>query len=341
MLGGLLSGIGEALGGLGGALGGGMGAPGTGIGAPKLMPPPNMAPTGAGAPMMNPQGLGQPQGLPGAMGQLPGGGAPGGMFGQPSGGMPQGPGGMGRPFATPRPPGTPGGPPLPGGGPMGQPPMGQMGQQGMGQPPQGGISPQVMKYADAFMGTAHAAGPGDINMTKTIKGAPKGAAFAGGDVQGSDTGAMMDPGNWKASNNAVKGIQQYESYHQKPYWDYKQWSVGYGTKASGPNDSVANKAEAVDRQLTEMKKYERAIQRNIKVPLSQNQYDALVSFVYNVGPGGVTNSGVSKALNNGDYQGAADHMMDWNKVTEKGKKVFSKGLNNRRSSERKLFMQGM
>lgn len=233
-------------------------------------------------------------------------------------------------------------------------------------PKQGGISKPVMEHAMKFMGIgdAQAGGQnlqfkqiqtpgnqqidalgtgtiGDAAMGKRLAGAPKGASYAGKEVQGQASGGYIQPGEWKASENAVQAIQQFESYHQKPYWDYKQWSVGYGTKASGPDDVLSGKEEAVQRQLQEMQQYEDAVRKNIRVPLTQNQYDALVSFTYNVGPGGVQGSTVQKRLNAGDYKGAADAMLMWNKATVNGKKQVLRGLTNRRKAERKLFLQGM
>lgn len=78
---------------------------------------------------------------------------------------------------------------------------------------------------------------------------------------------------------------------------------------------------------------EKAVKELVTVPLSQGQYDALVSFVYNVGTDAFRRSALRRKLNQGDYEGAAQEFPKW--VYAKGKKL--KGLINRRQNERRLF----
>ncbi|WP_312069487.1 lysozyme, partial [Acinetobacter sp.] len=73
----------------------------------------------------------------------------------------------------------------------------------------------------------------------------------------------------------------------------------------------------------------------VKVPLSQNQFDALVSLTYNIGSTAFKNSTLLKKLNAKDYAGAADQFLRWNKG---GGKVL-KGLVRRREAERALFLK--
>lgn len=81
------------------------------------------------------------------------------------------------------------------------------------------------------------------------------------------------------------------------------------------------------------------INRSIKVALSQHQFDALCSFVFNVGAGAAGGSSIWKALRGGQYQLAADNLLRWNKVRENGGDlVVSDGLSRRREAERHLFM---
>ncbi len=74
---------------------------------------------------------------------------------------------------------------------------------------------------------------------------------------------------------------------------------------------------------------------SVTVPLNQNQFDALVSLTYNIGSGAFNNSTLLKKLNKGDYQGAADQFLVWNKA---GGKVM-KGLVRRREAEQALFLK--
>src|SRR6478752_6458747 len=79
---------------------------------------------------------------------------------------------------------------------------------------------------------------------------------------------------------------------------------------------------------------EKHVKDPVKVHLSQNQFDALVSLVFNIGGGAFKGSTLLKKLNAGDYAGAADQFLVWNRA---GGKVL-KGLTTRRESERKQFI---
>lgn len=80
---------------------------------------------------------------------------------------------------------------------------------------------------------------------------------------------------------------------------------------------------------------EDAVNDAVKVPLSQDQFDALVSFTFNVGTGALRKSTLLRLLNQGDYQGAADQFPKWRMA---GGKVLQ-GLVNRRKAERQTFMR--
>ena len=71
--------------------------------------------------------------------------------------------------------------------------------------------------------------------------------------------------------------------------------------------------------------------------LNQNQYDALVSFVYNIGVGAFKDSTIRKFLVKGDFDLASTQFQRWNKVTKGGVKIVNKGLTNRRAREKELF----
>lgn len=84
----------------------------------------------------------------------------------------------------------------------------------------------------------------------------------------------------------------------------------------------------------DIRKFEKAINTIVKVPLSQNQYDALVSFIFNIGIDAFVRSTLLRKLNARDYEGAANELPRWNKA---GGRVV-RGLTLRRASERKLFL---
>jgi GH24 family phage-related lysozyme (muramidase) len=94
------------------------------------------------------------------------------------------------------------------------------------------------------------------------------------------------------------------------------------------------KQETAERLLkTGLVSYESDVSRLVKVGLTQGQFDALVSFTYNLGARSLSTSTLRK-LNAGDYAGAADEFLRWNKA---GGKVLN-GLTRRREAERALFL---
>ena len=91
--------------------------------------------------------------------------------------------------------------------------------------------------------------------------------------------------------------------------------------------------QAEQMLLDELKEYENYINELVVVDLSQNQFDALVSWVYNLGPANLKSSTLLKVLNSGDYAGVPDQIERWNKA---GGKVLE-GLIRRRQAESSLF----
>ena len=118
------------------------------------------------------------------------------------------------------------------------------------------------------------------------------------------------------------------------------WTIGYGQTGSYYGKRVrrgmtTTKAEAHTwLRDHSIKTYEDAVTQAVKVPLNQNQFDALVSFTYNVGVGALKQSTALRKLNAGDYAGAADALTMWTKF--KGKVLA--GLVRRRKEERALFL---
>jgi lysozyme len=119
--------------------------------------------------------------------------------------------------------------------------------------------------------------------------------------------------------------------------------VGHTTAAGPPVVKKGMKITAAesDEILTrDLNGVEADIVRLVKVPLNQNQFDALVSLVFNIGGGAFGGSTLLKKLNARDYSGAADQFLLWDKGTIGGKKVPLKGLTTRRQAERKQFLSG-
>ncbi len=111
------------------------------------------------------------------------------------------------------------------------------------------------------------------------------------------------------------------------------WTIGYGhTKGVTPSMTITQE-EAEQMLLTELEEYEGYIENMVAVPLTQNQFDALVVWVYNLGPTNFKNSTLLKELNSGNYYAASNELLRWNKA---GGKVLA-GLVKRREAEAQLF----
>lgn len=143
------------------------------------------------------------------------------------------------------------------------------------------------------------------------------------------------------SPDGVARICARESFDPKPYNDPKgsaRWSHGYGTECAADAPPITED-DARAEMAAHLAGDEAAVNRLVKVPLSQHQFDALVSFSYNEGDAALARSTVLLKLNAGDYQGAADHLLDWDKEENAaGELVTSGALLTRRKEERAQFL---
>ena len=96
---------------------------------------------------------------------------------------------------------------------------------------------------------------------------------------------------------------------------------------------VISEDTANEMLVEELKEYENYINTLVTVELNQNQFDAMVSWVYNLGSSNLQASTLLKVLNAGDYEGVPAQIMRWNKA---GGKVLE-GLTRRRQAEADLF----
>jgi lysozyme len=83
----------------------------------------------------------------------------------------------------------------------------------------------------------------------------------------------------------------------------------------------------------------KAVEKHVIVPLTDNQYAALVSFVFNMGETNFRNSTLLRRLNAKDYAAVPAELAKWNKVTVDGQKVPSMGLTKRRKAEAELWLK--
>ncbi len=141
----------------------------------------------------------------------------------------------------------------------------------------------------------------------------------------------------KISQEGINVIKNFEGCRLKTYAD----SGGVATIGYGHTGSDVHSGQCISEQEAEnllrkdVERFEKAVNTEVKVPLSQNQFDALVSFAFNVGQGNLHNSTLLKKLNHKDYQGAAQEFPRWCKDS-RGHEV--PGLKTRREAEKKLFL---
>jgi len=140
---------------------------------------------------------------------------------------------------------------------------------------------------------------------------------------------------YKISQEGLDLIKGFEGLRAEAYLcPAGVWTIGYGhTKEVKQGDTITQD-EAGDLLMQDLGFAEKAVRENVKIPLTQNQYDALVSFVYNVGINAFEKSTLLRKLNSGDYSGTSKEFDRW--IYASGKRL--KGLENRRAKEGELFL---
>lgn len=133
----------------------------------------------------------------------------------------------------------------------------------------------------------------------------------------------------------INAIKEHEALRLTAYLPTKNdvWTIGYGHTKGVKEGMVITETQAEKFLYEDIAWVEDVIDSTVKVPLTQNQRDALGSLIFNIGGTAFANSTVLRKLNEKDYKGAADAFLMWCK--QKG--VVLKGLVRRREQERKLF----
>lgn len=139
----------------------------------------------------------------------------------------------------------------------------------------------------------------------------------------------------------VDAIKEHEALRLTAYLPTKDdvWTIGYGHTKTARQGMVITEAQAEALLRGDLAWVEDVIDRLVKVPLTQNQHDAVGSLIFNIGEGNFSKSTVLRKLNMGDYKGAADAFLMWNKQRDRqtGKMNVLRGLTKRRQQERDLF----
>ncbi|UAN55460.1 lysozyme [Serratia sp. JSRIV004] len=152
----------------------------------------------------------------------------------------------------------------------------------------------------------------------------------------------------KISNNGLALIKAFEGLSLTAYPDPgtggAPWTIGWGHTGPEVKPGLTwTQAQAKQALNDDVARFERDVRTLVKVEINQNQFDALVSFAFNVGsdideddvPEGLGDSTLLRKLNAGDYEGAANEFVKWNNSAGK----VMKGLTRRRAAERDLFLK--
>ncbi len=138
----------------------------------------------------------------------------------------------------------------------------------------------------------------------------------------------------KLSQTGINLIKRWEGLRTNAYLcPAGVWTIGYGHTKNVRQGMMISHQKAEELLLEDLLIYEEAIERLVQVPLNQNEFDALVSFTFNVGIGAFSKSSLLQILNTGDYQDAARQFSRW--VRGGGQKL--PGLVSRRKDEYNLF----
>lgn len=139
----------------------------------------------------------------------------------------------------------------------------------------------------------------------------------------------------RTSANGVELIKHFEGVELEVYvCSAGKRTIGVGhVILPGEDYKKISEAQALEILSRDLAKFETMVQSMVTAPLTQNQFDALVSFCFNLGPANLKNSTLLKKVNAEDYEGAAKEFGKW--VFAAGKKL--KGLEKRREAESKLF----
>ena len=149
------------------------------------------------------------------------------------------------------------------------------------------------------------------------------------------------------SAEGVNAIKRFEGFREDAYQDTAGvWTIGYGTTEKALGYAVTpgmkmSKSEANTYLMEHLKSsYVPTVKRYVTAEATQGEFDAMVSFVYNLGSGNFSESTLLKKFNAGDHEGAANEFVRWNKAknAKTGKKEALAGLTTRRLAEKETFL---
>jgi len=145
--------------------------------------------------------------------------------------------------------------------------------------------------------------------------------------------------NLRTSKTGLDLIKAYEGYRATATaLPNGKWAIGYGHTRSARQGAEVSKADAEKLLIYDLMEIENAIQDHVFAPLSQNQFDALASLVFNIGVERFLHSDVLRLLNEGRPLDAAEAFDDWRQTEFDGRVVVVDALARRRAAEKSLFL---
>ena len=138
----------------------------------------------------------------------------------------------------------------------------------------------------------------------------------------------------KTSDEGIELIKRWEGLRTTAYLcPANVWTVGYGHTRLARKGMTITHERAEELLKQDLVRFEDAVEKFVSVPITQNQFDALVSFTFNVGINAFKSSTLLRKLNRGNYEGASKEFHRW--VHGGGKRL--RGLVRRRDEESRLF----
>ncbi len=144
----------------------------------------------------------------------------------------------------------------------------------------------------------------------------------------------------KFSKGGIDLLKRLEGFSNCAYkCSAGRYTIGFGFTKGVCQGDMITKEDAEKRLKLTLIGFEQCINEFVHRDLTQNQFDALVLFVYNVGIGAFKGSTLLKLLNVGASPiECAQQFLKWDKITVDGEKKVSTGLANRRKAEKELFL---
>lgn len=116
-----------------------------------------------------------------------------------------------------------------------------------------------------------------------------------------------------------------------------KWTISWGHCKGVRSGMKVTMAQSEQFLSDDLEEHGKIVKKYVNVPLTQSQYDALTSFVFNLGGGNFRSSTLLKKLNMGDYDAVPEQIMRWNKARVDGKLTALRGLTRRRAAEAAIF----